>query len=356
MKKIQLFLFSLLVTVSIHSQVNLYTGPNHTGKTLSLKEGNYKIIPQVFYNKLKSLKIAEGYVAELFSLPMYRGKKVVLLSDLASFPEDWGNKIGSLKIFNPGKETPDSFAMLNPWENIQEIEASSMSSSFPVTYSDTGNVILYSECNYVGKKNEINTGNYKSVSAWGISSIKIPGDKRIIVYSLPGFKGNSTLLNADENCLMANWNNKISSIKVMNNSLADLLNDTGTLKGNGIGGLGIKGTGSGGGGYGGGGGSVGSGGGNWGSGKFGSGTGVNVVIYDKCNFAGKNRSLGAGDYAVVPSGETLKISSIRIPAGKTVQVFSGKNYTGNSVSFYANQNCLQAAWNDKIQSLKITQQ
>jgi len=222
--------------------------------------------------------------------------------------------------------------------------------SYPVNYSDTGKVILYADCNYLGKNNEIGFGSFITTEAWNASSIKIPSDKKVIVYKQMGFKGTSKVLTNDDNCLPVDWNNQIASIKVISNSLSsslsDLLGDTGTLKGSG--GLGISGTGSGGGGSGGGIGISGSGGGT-----YGSGTGVNIVIYDKCNLTGKSRSLGAGEYNTIPSGETLTISSIRIPANKRVQVFSGKNFTGNSTTFYTTQKCLLSNWNDKILSMKI---
>jgi uncharacterized membrane protein YgcG len=343
-------LTALLFTQLAYSQVTLYTGAAFTGTSLTVNEGNYKFIPTAFYNKLQSIKISEGYVVELFSMAYFNHKRVTLYTDTESFPESWGLKSGSLKIFKSEYKIPDSIISLDPWENITVNETMSKNLSYPVNYNDTGKVILYSDCNYLGKKQEINAGNYSSIAAFSISSLKIPADKKIIVYKQKGFKGTPKIFTNDDNCLPGDWNNKIVSMKVINNLIGGFYSDT-----TGIGGLGIKGTGSGGGGYGGGSiGASGSGGGNWGGGA-GSGTGINVVIYDKCNLTGRSRSLGVGEYVTIPSRETISISSIRVPTGKRVQVFSGKNFTGNTITLHATQKCLPANWNDKILSMKITE-
>jgi Beta/Gamma crystallin len=341
-------LISLLVVQLASSQVTLYSGPGFTGNSITIKEGNYKLIPTAFYNKLKSVKISEGYVVELFSMAYFNHKRVTLYSDTESLPESWGLKSGSLKVFKSEVEIPDSIASLDPWKNVEVYETRSKDLSYPVNYNDTGKVIAYSDCHYIGKQQEIGVGKFSNISAWSISSIKIPADKKILIYKQKGFKGTPKILTNDDNCLLTDWNNKIASIKVIQNSLGGLLGDTGY----GLGGLGIKGMGSGGGGSGGGIGASGSGGGYWGGGA-GSGTGINVVIYDKCNLTGRSRSLGVGEYGAIPSGTSITISSIRIPTYKRVQVFAGRNFTGNSTIFYATQKCLPAGWNDKILSMKI---
>jgi hypothetical protein len=327
----------------------LYTGAGFTGTSLTINEGNYKFIPTSFYNKLQSIKITEGYVVELFAMPYFNQKKVTLYSDAKSFPESWGLKSGSLRIFKPETRVSDSILAIDPWEDVEVFALLRKDQSYPLNFSDTGKVILYADCNYQGKQKEISFGDFKTTAPWSVSSIKIPADKKIIVFKQAGFKGSPKIFTSDDNCLPADWNNRIASIKVIENSFGGLLGDTGI----GLGGLGIKGMGSGGGGASNG--SIGSGGGNWGNGSYGSGTGVNIVIYDKCNLTGRSRSLGTGEYATIPSAETISISSIRIPAGKKVQVFLGKNFTGTSFTLYATQKCLPANWNDKILSMKITE-
>jgi Beta/Gamma crystallin len=317
------------------SKIILYTNCGFTGNKVELYEGGYRSMPTGFAKTLSSIRIPADYKAELYSKPYFSGKKVTLQSDEFCFPSDWNDLTASIQILikEPNENTND------PWTNAEETENAGSISELIASnsnYSSGGEVIVYADCNYGGKDSSLAVSAFNNVSSLSISSIKIPADKVVMVYSGKNFLGTKTILSRDEACLAAGLNNKILSLKI-------------ELKG--LGGLGTTGQGSGGGGASGSGGGFNSSG--WGSG---SGSGASVRVFDNCNFSGMSRAMGDGNYAAMPSGFAKKVSSIRVPAGKRVTVFTGANFAGNSFVFLKDINCLPANWNNKILSMKITKE
>lgn len=317
------------------SKVILYTNCGFTGNKVEIYEGGYRSMPAGFAKKLSSIRIPAGYKAALYSQPYFIGKKVTLQSDEFCFPSAWNDSAASIQIL---KKEPDENTN-NPWANTEETEKAGSISELIASnsnYSSGGKVIVYADCYYGGKDSGLAVTAFNDVSSLSISSIKIPADKMVMVYSKKNFAGTKTILSRDEACLAVGLNNKILSMKI-------------ELKG--LGGLGMTGQGSGGGG------ASGSGGGFNGSGWGSSGgSGASVRVFDICNFSGISRAMGDGNYAAMPSGFANKVSSIRVPAGKTVTVYSGTNFTGNSFKFSKDVSCLPSNWNNKILSIRITKE
>ena len=82
-----------------------------------------------------------------------------------------------------------------------------------------------------------------------------------------------------------------------------------------------------------------------------------VTVYKDCDYANSATRVDVGEY-------TLKqlqylgiadndISSIKIAEGYKAVLFDGDNFTGASVELTSSANCLDAAWNNKLTSMKV---
>ncbi|MGI9319088.1 MAG: hypothetical protein ACR2QW_17305 [bacterium] len=81
-------------------------------------------------------------------------------------------------------------------------------------------VIVFSDCGYAGRSKGLPLGDYGSLRKVGvehnaISSVIIPEGMAIEVFQLRGFGGHWYRLNQNQICLKGNWNNRIGSLRVV---------------------------------------------------------------------------------------------------------------------------------------------
>lgn len=320
----------------IDNKIILYTNCGFSGNKSVIRAGYFRTMPAGFVKNVSSIKIPGGYVVELFSEPNFKGKSVKLPADEFCFPAEWNKKAASLKIKSDEIIWDAKQDNWSAWEHTRSAEENEPDvNALSGNYYEAGNLMVFSDCYFGGKDTSLFISeSYPDVSLLSISSLQIPKNLKVIVYTKKNFKGTSRLLAKDMVCLPADLNNKILSLKIELTGLGD---------------FGTIGTGSGGGG------ASGSGGGYGGGGWKASNTSSSVVrIFDNCNFSGLSRGAGNGDYPTMPSGFASKVSSIRVPAGKKITVYSGTNFKGNSFVFSKDVNCLPSNWNNKILSMKIS--
>lgn len=83
-----------------------------------------------------------------------------------------------------------------------------------------------------------------------------------------------------------------------------------------------------------------------------------VTIYEDCGYRGSNRDIPAGNYADMARAGFAndRISSIKIPQGFDVTIYEDDDYRGSFAKLDRNISCFDKSWNNKVSSLKVTQQ
>lgn len=80
-------------------------------------------------------------------------------------------------------------------------------------------VTLYSDCDFSGKADSVNVGNYNSLQRFSVgndsvSSIRVPRGLVVIIYENDNFEGEQQRIYQDVACVPKRWNDRISSIAV----------------------------------------------------------------------------------------------------------------------------------------------
>ena len=79
-------------------------------------------------------------------------------------------------------------------------------------------VTLYEDCNYSGKSNYLEVGNYRlsqmKMDNDKLSCINIPPGMKVTIYENDNFGGKSKTYTSSINCLDGDWNDMASSIAV----------------------------------------------------------------------------------------------------------------------------------------------
>ncbi|MCF1714996.1 beta/gamma crystallin family protein [Flavihumibacter sp. RY-1] len=176
-------------------------------------------------------------------------------------------------------------------------------------------VIIYSDCNYRGRYEQLGPGNYLNPFQFRlgdntISSIKISRGFRVELYDNINLIGTPIVLNANYACLSAAINNRISSIRVTysNQNPWEQTNPAG-----------------------------------------------GVALFTACQFSGINAFLPPGDYSRLSGiiGDNA-VSSFRIPEGMVLELFTEANFRGNSSGPITNDNtCLPSYWNNRASSARV---
>ena len=180
-------------------------------------------------------------------------------------------------------------------------------------------VTLYKDCDYRGDRHPLYEGEYHDyelgIGNDKLSSIQIPYGFSVTVYTENGFRGASQTFTSNVDCLPADLNDKVSSVKVTKTS-------GGKYKGNGY--------------------------------APNNSHPDMVTVYRDGNFRGASQFLSAGYHNDNGLGVgNDQISSIKIPAGWEVTVYTNSNYSGSSKTYTSDVSNLYE-FNDKISSILIS--
>ncbi|RYF24817.1 MAG: carbohydrate-binding protein [Flavobacteriales bacterium] len=103
----------------------------------------------------------------------------------------------------------------------------------PSVPATTDVITVYKDCNYTGFSGGLTIGDYNlarlntlGVLNDDISSLKITQGFQAILYQDDNFTGASTVINSDNSCLNATWNDKVTSIRIIANGTTTLGNQT----------------------------------------------------------------------------------------------------------------------------------
>lgn len=267
----------LFEAVASLNKVHVYQNINYSGFYSQLPLGNYTLAQLqakgVSDNDITSMTIPAGYSITVYENDNFTGASKTFTANTA-WMADWNDRITSLKI----------------------------------TDNKTYIVNAYQDINYGGYTGGLDLGNYtlaqlqaRGISDNDITSIKIAPGFKATVYEGDNFTGITKDYTSDINWL-ADWNDKISSLKVI-----DIRPYVGT-------------------------------------------------VYQDVNFSGYAVGLDAGDYTFAQLKEKgvsdNDITSLKVAQGFKITAYDGDNFTGTSVDFTADNGWL-ADWNDKITSLRI---
>ncbi|QDW22236.1 beta-1,3-glucanase family protein [Flavobacterium sp. KBS0721] len=105
--------------------------------------------------------------------------------------------------------------------------------STPSVPATTDVITVYKDCNYTGFSGGLTIGDYNlarlntlGVLNDDISSLKVAQGFQAILYQDDNFTGASTVINSDNACLNATWNDKVTSIRILANGVTILNNQT----------------------------------------------------------------------------------------------------------------------------------
>lgn len=192
----------LFESVASLNKVHIYQDNNYAGFYSQLSPGDYTSTQLLSRgapdNFITSLTIPQGYEVTVYENDNFTGASKMFTGNTA-WLADWNDKISSLKIVDT-----------NP----------PVAGPIP---TDTSVMNVFQEINYAGYNVALDIGDYtlaqlqsKGIMDNDISSFKISKGFKITVYDGDNFAGESKDLTADT-ALLADWNNKITSLRVRAN-------------------------------------------------------------------------------------------------------------------------------------------
>lgn len=184
--------------------------------------------------------------------------------------------------------------------------------------NNSGNVTIYTDCNYRGNSVSLAAGYYQGdklgLFKYNISSLEIPSTLRVKAYvNNENLGGSYYTLSENNSCLSSNLNNRIGSIIIEevnnnnNNNYQPNSNDR-------------------------------------------------VIIYTDESYRGQSASLLPGTYATMTQFgfPDNALSSLQLPAGYKVVLYEFENFAGKSYTVNKSKTgFIISGWNDKTSSIAV---
>lgn len=215
-------------------------------------------------------------------------------------------------------------------------------------YQD-GQVRVYSDINYRGSSRTFDTGAYNAnelgVGDNAISSIKVPAGYSLIIFSGRNFTGDRMTITHDISKLGDDWNDKISSLRVIRAGESDYDNSYNRNYGNNAYNR------------------------DYDNNRYGRNNRNNsysrndysylsnrsqVTLFENASYAGGRASLSPGYYKMNDLGiPNDALSSIYIPQGFRVTLYKEDNFRGQQMTLTRSSSALSGDWNDAVSSIYI---
>ncbi len=177
---------------SSDDQVVVYRDCNFQSVSKGFGEGNFRADELgVGNDRMSSLKIPRGWIVTVYEDNNFGGASRVFTHTVECMPQGWNDRISSMRI-----SRLSNYYVNNP-------------------------VVVYKDCNYRSESQSFGEGWYRDyqlgVGNDKISSLKIPWGWTVTVYQDDNYRGASITYTNDIDCLPPDWNDKISSMRVMKN-------------------------------------------------------------------------------------------------------------------------------------------
>ena len=301
---------SLLFTVVLHTspqaQVTLFRSCEFMGTRVQIGEGSIPRmrVTSIGNDNLSSFRLTPGYTITVFEDEYFKGKSATFQASQNCLEFPLRNNVSSIII----ARSTNNWGGGNQWG-----------------FND-GVVTIFRNCEYQGSSRELREGSYESLPLGfgrNISSIRISRGLQVELFQGPNFTGKRALLRYDDPCFPADWNDRVSSMRV-----SSLFNNQPANNG-------------------------------WDPWTDNSGGAPNInnnnsiVFFANCDYRGNQKRYGRGDYPQVFDYSITSAESLRIPRGLTIEVYNQPNYRGRKLVFQSDVDCLPNEISNKIRSMRI---
>ena len=191
--------------------------------------------------------------------------------------------------------------------------------TYPGNNNNIGNnnvATFYTDCNYTGNSIRLQPGYYQGdklgLFRYDISSVEIPANLKVKVFTNETMSGSSSLLSGTVNCLNYNLNNRIGSIVIEEAGYIGNNNNMPPTS--------------------------------------------DVIIYTDGNYKGQSATLLPGTYKSMSQAgfPDNALSSLVVPDGYRVVLYEQENFGGKSYTITASKSGFSfSGWNDKASSIKV---
>lgn len=184
------------------NNVNIFSACDFRGTSTPLADGEYADLPYTIRNRVYSIRVPQGKEVILYSGRGFTGSYMQLIGDRGCMIANNEFMVNSIRIgkFNQNNSSNSWNGGVpqrpTPTQTIQE------------------EVQVYNDCDYRGKTAVYKPGEYAALLftfSNNISSIKVPANRRIILYTGINYSGSSYILTSSSSCLIGAFNNKIRS-------------------------------------------------------------------------------------------------------------------------------------------------
>jgi len=188
-------------TGNFNSTVNVFPLCDYKGLSTPLTDGEYADLPYNIRNRIYSVQVPQGKEVLLYSGRGFTGSYLQLIGDKSCMAHNNEFMVNSIRIRNYNQST----TVNNGWNGAPPR---------PTPTQTVQEIQVFNNCNYRGKTASYPPGEYPTLLftfSNNISSIKVPPNRRIILYTGVSYTGSSYILTSDSECLIGAFNNKIRS-------------------------------------------------------------------------------------------------------------------------------------------------
>ncbi len=190
-------------TNNVNNTVNVYTVCGFKGMSTPLADGEYADLPYSIRNRVFSIQIPKGKEVLLYSGRGFTGSYMQLIGDRNCMLTNNEYMVNSIKI----RSYNQSMTVNNGWSNGTPPRPTP-------TQTIQQEIQVFNDCYYKGRTASYQPGEYPSLLftfSNNISSVKVPANRRIILYTGMNYTGSSYILTSNSDCLIGAFNNKIRS-------------------------------------------------------------------------------------------------------------------------------------------------
>jgi len=308
----------LLLPLSAFADVTFYGQCGFKGPGVTLAAGQYTAselkkvgIPD---NAIASVKIDGEFTVVLFEDDGFKGRSGSLTRSNDCLENGgFNNLVSSLQI-----EVPKA-----AFGNKETITFGNSSLKPKKPINATGQVTVYSDCNYAGLSAKLSVGDYNlaQLKKFGlgnneISSVKVPKGMSITVFENDFLRGDSASTGGDVQCIdTGDFGNRITSVSVSGEGVATAPTPATAAT-------------------------------------------TGVTVFTECAYKGKSATLREGEYNNAQINELgiqdNSISALQVSEGYQVELYLNDFQRGTSGSLSTNNPCLVGQYNDAISSMVVS--
>ena len=186
--------------------VNIYKFCEYKGVATPLSDGEYSVLPMGIQNRVLSIKVPRRKEVLLYSGVNFTGSYLQITGDRNCLLSNFEYMVNSIKIRNYNNNTQP----ISGWNGGVPPRPAPVQ-----TFQEE--VQVFNDCYYKGKSFTYKPGQYPALLFTftnNISSIKVPANRRIILYTGVNYRGSSYILTSSSDCLIGSFNDRIRSVIV----------------------------------------------------------------------------------------------------------------------------------------------